>query len=162
MNDQSILYIQRAENELVVADILNNISKNEKIQTDIFKLEKDFTFFSSVISQCYYCIFYSAKSILIQNGFDISGPEIHRKTFESFDKNLIQTGKIDEILLQIYRNLLLKSDELLSIFSIEKRKRGEYTYQKLPQSNIEPASESLDNARLFFKIIRKIIYSEYN
>jgi hypothetical protein len=34
---------------------------------------------------------------------------------------------------------------------MEKKKRGEFTYQKLSQANLEPAKESLKNARTFFK-----------
>ena len=68
MSDELELYLQRAENELVVAQMLFDISSNPKLQKEQFKLEKDFTFYSTVISHSYYCIFYSAKAILIKEG----------------------------------------------------------------------------------------------
>ena len=53
--------------------------------------------------------------------------------------------------------MMTPADALLGIFSIEKRKQGEFTYQKLPQTNKEPAQESLNNASFFFKNINKIL-----
>ena len=54
---------KRAENELVAAQILFEISDNQELQKIKFKLEKDFTFYSTVIGHSYYCIFYSANAI---------------------------------------------------------------------------------------------------
>jgi len=53
--------------------------------------------------------------------------------------------------------MMTPADALLGIFSIEKRKQGEFTYQKLPQTNKEPAQESLNNASFFFKDIASAI-----
>ncbi|MCJ7646481.1 hypothetical protein MUO65_06245 [bacterium] len=51
------LYLQRAENELIAAQILFEVSRNPVLQKEQFRLEKDFTFYSSVIGHSYYCIF---------------------------------------------------------------------------------------------------------
>ncbi len=40
MNDDTELYIQRAENELVTAQMLFDISSNPLLQKEQFKLEK--------------------------------------------------------------------------------------------------------------------------
>ncbi|MBI2144105.1 HEPN domain-containing protein [Candidatus Woesearchaeota archaeon] len=156
MNDETELYLQRAENELVAAQLLFDVSSNPTLQKEQFKLEKDFTFYSSVISHSYYCIFYSAKAILIRNGIKTEAPEVHRKTLEAFETSLVRTGKPDVELLKIYRKIIVRAEELLGIFSKEKGKRGQFTYQKLPQANMEPAKESLDNASFFFKNINQI------
>src|SRR3989338_5503422 len=132
MNDEAKLYLQRAENELVTAQMLFEISNNPTLQKEQFKLEKDFTFYSPVIGHSYYSIFYSAKAILIKNEIKTEAPEVHKK-------------------------MVVRADALLGIFSMEKRKRGEFTYQKLPQANKEPAQESLNNASFFFKNINKIL-----
>ena len=58
--------------------------------------------------------------------------------------------------MNIYEDIIVKADALLGIFKAEKKKRGEFTYQKLSQANIEPANESLQNAKTFFKHIRKL------
>lgn len=151
------IYLERAENEFVAAEMLMEVSRNQQLQKEQFKIERNFTFYSSVISHSYYCIFYSAKAILINGGVKTDAPEIHKKTLEAFENILVKTGKLDVQLLLIYRKMLLRAEELLSIFSHEKKKRGEYTYQKLPQANIEPANESLKNASLFFKTISGIL-----
>lgn len=157
MNDEAELYLQRAENELIVAQILFDISSNPTLQKEQFKLEKDFTFYSAVISHSYYCIFYSAKAILIKEGLKTNAPEVHKKTIIAFEKYLVETGKLNVELLKIYKKIIVRAEELLGIFSKEKGKRGEFTYQKLPQANREPAKGSLDNASFFFKNINKVI-----
>jgi len=157
MNDEAELYLQRAENELVSAQILFDISSNSALQKEQFKLEKDFTFYSTAISHSYYCIFYSAKAILMKNGIKTEAPEVHKKTLIAFERYLVETGNLNVELLKIYKKMIVRAEELLGIFSKEKGKRGEFTYQKLPQANKEPAKESLDNASFFFKNINKVV-----
>src|SRR3989344_3972532 len=157
MSNEFELYLQRAENELVAAQMLFDVSSNPDLQKEQFKLEKDFTFYSIVIGHSYYSIFYSAKAILIKNNVETEAPEVHKKTVEAFEKYLVRTGKLDIELLKIYQKMIVRADALLGIFSLEKRKRGEFTYQKLPQANKEPAQESLDNAYFFFKNVNKIL-----
>ncbi len=157
MNDEAKLYIQRAENELIAAQMLFDVSSNSALQKEQFRLEKNFTFYSIVISHAYYSIFYSAKAILIKEEIITEAPEVHKKTLEAFEKYLVSTGKLDIELLKIYQKMIVRADDLLGIFFMEKRKRGEFTYQKLPQANKEPARESLDNASFFFKNINKVL-----
>lgn len=157
MNHLSKLYLSRAENELIAGKILNEVSTNQQIQKEQFKLETSFTFYSSVISHCYYCIFYTAKAILMNEGIKTDMPNVHKKTLKAFKKFLVQTGKLDKHLFKIYEDMAIKADVLLEIFSSERGKRGRFTYQILPQANIQPAKESLENSDLFFKTIRKIL-----
>ena len=157
MSDEAELYLQGAENELIAAQIFFEISSNPILQKEQFKLEKDFTFYSIVIGHSYYSIFNSAKAILIKNGIKTEAPEVHKKTLDAFETYLVKTGKLDMELLKIYKKIVVRADSLLGIFSSEKRKRGEFTYQKLPQANQEPAQESLNNASFFFKNINKVL-----
>ena len=157
MNGETELYLQRPENELIAAQMLFDISSNLLLQKEQFKLEKEFTFYSSVISHSYYCIFYSAKASLIKIGIKTEAPEVHNKTLEAFEKYLVKTGKLDVELLKIYQKMVVRAEELLGIFLKEKGKRGRFTYQRLPQANREPAKESFDNASFFFKNINKIL-----
>ena len=157
MNGETELYLQRAENELIAAQMLFDISSNPQLQRVQFKLEKEFTFYSSVISHSYYSIFYSSKAILAKIGIKTEAPEVHKKTLEAFEKYLVKTGKLDVELLKIYQKMVVRAEELLGIFSKEKGKRGRFTYQKLPQANREPAKESFDNASFFFKNINRIL-----
>jgi len=157
MGEEAELYLQRAENELVIAQTLFDVSGNPRLQKEQFRLEKEFTFYSAVISHSYYCIFYCAKAVLCREGIKTRAPEVHKKTIEAFEANLVNTGKLDFELLKIYKKMLIRAEELLGIFSREKSKRGRFTYQKLPQANQEPAKESLDNTYFFFKNINQII-----
>ncbi len=101
MSDEAELYLQRAENELVAAQMLFEISSNEILQKEQFKLEKNFTFYNTVISHSYYCIFYSAKAILIKEGIKTDAPEVHKKTILAFEKYLVETGNLNVELLKI-------------------------------------------------------------
>ena len=146
------LYLKRAQNELNLARIIMKLSIEKKIQIEIFGIDEEDTYFSSTISHSYYSIFYAAKAYLLIKGIKTEPPEEHKKTFEEF-KKLVEQGIIDVELLKIYEKIIIKADTLLGIFHREKGKRGKFTYRKLPQSNQEPAQESLDNAKTFFKHI---------
>ncbi len=115
------------------------------------------TFYSSVISHSYYAIFYSAKAILLTKNIRTCAPEIHKKTFEEFKENFVDTGTLDMKLLEIYREMVIQADELLEIFKFEKWKRGNFTYNTIPQANKEPAENSLKNSKLFVSNIAKVI-----
>ncbi len=79
----------------------------------------------------------------------------HQQVYFKFRK-LVLKGEIEKELLKIYEEVAIKAEVLLEIFLKEKGKRGEFTYQKLPQANAEPATESLNNASLFFKTINRL------
>jgi len=149
------LYLERANNEIKFADIALFVSNNKSIQLDIMKIEEPETYYSSVISHSYYCIFYSAKAYLTKKGIKTEAPEEHKKTYNEL-KRLVEQGILAKELLEIYNDVIVKADTLLGIFKIEKKKRGEFTYQKLSQANLEPANKSLENAKTFFKYIRRL------
>ena len=149
-------YLDRAENELVLSASIKRLS-DESEAKEYFNISQDLTFYSSVISHAYYSIFYSAKAILLTKGIKTSSPEIHKKTFEEFKKNFVETGILDVKLLEIYRKMVVRADELLGMFKDEKWKRGNFTYHTIPQANKEPAEDSLNNAKFFVSHILKVI-----
>ena len=142
-------YIQRARNELNLSLILMRISEDGNMQTNLFNLPED-TYFSAVISHAYYCIFYIAKAYLFTKGVQTEAPEEHKKTFTAFGE-LVTQGIVDVELLKIYEKMLVRAETLLSIFALEKGKRGKFTYHTLSQANREPAAESIQNAETFFR-----------
>lgn len=146
------LYLERAENELILAKAICTLTENEKLQREAFEIKSPLTFYSAVISHAYYCIFYSAKAYLLKKGIIVDAPEEHRKTYEEF-KKLVLEGVIDVELLKFYEQAMIRAERLLGIIKAEKKKRGDFTYQIIPQANQEPAKESLDNAREFFRHI---------
>jgi uncharacterized protein (UPF0332 family) len=155
LDHRAVLYIERAMNELNLARAIFKISTIPELKSEL-ELKEDATFFSNVISSSYYGIFYSAKAFLQSRGIATEPPEEHRKTLEEFEK-LAKNGEIDSRLLEIYESIIIKADELLGIFRKEKLKRGAFTYKRLPQANLDPAKESLENAELFLKSINLII-----
>jgi len=149
------IYLERSENELNLSMIILKISDEADIQVNIFAMKPD-TYYSAAISHAYYSIFYAAKAYLIQKGIKTHAPEEHKKTFEEFAK-LVDKGVIDVELLNIYKNMLVKADNLLNIFDLEKGKRGKFTYKRIPQANREPAKESIDNALYFLRNMNEIL-----
>lgn len=155
MDSRAVLYLERAKNELDLAKAIFKISTTEEIKL-MLELKADSTFFSNAISNAYYCIFYSAKAFLCSKGIITEPPEEHQKTYAEFEK-LVLSGEIDVELLNIYKSMAVKADELLNIFRWEKSKRGTFTYRKLPQANLEPADESILNAGKFLKNINLML-----
>ena len=150
------LYLERAENELELAKIVFKITDKKNIQEDVFAIKQPLTFFSTVISHSYYCIFYAAKAYLINKGIKTEPPEEHRKTYDELRK-LVDARIIDVELLKMYEQVMVKADTLLEIFRQEKGKRGKFTYQKIPQANKEPAETSLKHEQTFFKHIYNLL-----
>lgn len=158
MDSMVKVYIQRAENELRLAKAIFNLSKNLEVKRELGANDED-TFYSATISHAYYSIFYSAKAILLTEGLVTKAPEIHKKTFDLFKSTYVDTGKLDLELLKIYKEMIVRADELLGLFQKEKWKRGHFTYKTIVEANIPFAEESLENARKFaqniFEVIRK-------
>ena len=149
------LYLERAKSELDLARAVFTLSITPDLKKEL-GLKEDATFFSNVIGNSYYGIFYAAKALLWKKGIITEAPDEHRKTLDAFEK-LTLSGEIDFELLEIYRQLTVRADELLGIFRWEKSKRGEFTYHKLPQANLEPAKESLNHATTFVKNINLVL-----
>lgn len=143
------ILLDRARNELKLSNALILLSNNSNLQEKL-EINKFETFYSAAISHSYYSIFYSAKAYLQKKNIYTSAPEEHKNTFEKF-KELADLGEIDMELFRIYEALIIRADYLLGIFKIEKKKRGTFTYKKLPQANLKPAEDSKNNAEVFFK-----------
>ena len=151
-------YLDRARNELLAAEILKR-SSEENYAKEYFSIKPDATFYSSVISHSYYAIFYAAKALLLTKEIKTSSPEVHKKTFDMFGKNFVDNGILDNKLLEIYEEAIIRADELLEIFKDEKWKRGNFTYQTISQANKVPAEESMRNANIFVSHMIKVIES---
>jgi len=158
MDSKAKLYLKRARTEIYLATLLLKISNN-KILND-FDIPEEETFYSGVISHCYYSIFYSAKAMLLTKNIDPEAPEVHKKTVDAFKKNFIDNGILDMKLLLIYKKMIIKAESLLEIFKEEKKKRGNFTYNTIAQANLDPANESLEHAKTFFKHCSAYILEE--
>ena len=149
------LYLERSENELVLAQASFLLSTNDEAK-DAVKVPRDKTFFHNVISQSYYSVFYCAKAYLLSKGIETKPPEEHKKTYDTF-KKFVEEGVIDVELMNIYEDAVIKAEELLNIFKTEKGKRGHFTYHIDANANKPFSEESLENSKKFIAHIKKII-----
>jgi len=150
------LYIESAENEVRLASAIFILSGSNELTEKTGARDED-TFYSGAISHAYYAIFYAAKAILFNKGIKTAPPEIHRKTFEAFKKELVDNGELDVELLKIYKAMIVRAEELLGLFDMEKWKRGHFTYQTIAQANVLPAKESIANAQKFVRNIVQVL-----
>lgn len=148
------LYLERAKNEMILAEIVLKMSICKELQKPFGT--KAETFFSAAIGHSYYCIFYSAKAYLLSKGVRTKSPREHENTMEEF-KKFVDAGILDVELLNIYKSMIVRADRLLGIFALEKGKRTEFTYYTIPQANQSPAEESVKNAEFFISSIKEII-----
>lgn len=149
------LYIEKAENELVLAESLFKISSDNLIKEKLGVNLKE-TFYSAVISHSYYSIFYCSKAYLLFKNIKLPEQGQHQAAYYNFRK-FVNQGVIDKELLEIYDEMIIKADKLLDLFEHEKSKRGHFVYKTTAQANVEPAKVSLNNAGIFFKSINKIM-----
>lgn len=152
------LYLERAENEIILAKANFELSIENKVKT-ILKVPLSKTFFNDVISEAYYSIFYSAKAYLLSQGIDTKVPDEHKKTYREF-KKLIYSNKLDKQLEEIYKIESEKAGILLKIFFNEKRNRGRFVYDINSNANLPFAKQSIENAVKFVSLIKMIIEHE--
>lgn len=148
-------YLDRAENELILAKANFDLSTSNQIK-EALKVQKQRTFFNSVISECYYSIFYSAKAYLIYQKIETSSPEEHKKTYEEFKKQ-VESKKLNKQLSEIYEIESEKADDLLKIFFYERKNRGRFTYNINANANLPFAEQSIKNAKLFLSTIKFLL-----
>ena len=156
MDSTAKIYLQRSLNKISIAKLLLTISNNNKKKQE-FQIEEDMTFYSGSISHAYYSIFYATKAILLTKSIKTEMPDVHKKTYEAFKAEFVDSGVLDIELLNIYQKMIVRADELLQILKDEKWKRGHYTYQTIPQANKDPAEQSTQNASFFLKNIKMIL-----
>ena len=149
------LYLNRAEDEFLLAKKDMDISTDIKLK-EVFNIEKEKTFFHSVITHAYYSIFYAAKAYLFSKGIKTEMPSEHKKTYNAI-KKFARQGILDNELIKIYEREIIKADYLIKIFKLEKKKRGIFTYDIKSEANLPYAKESIENARKFISAIKAIL-----
>jgi len=155
MDSEANLHLIRAESEFLLAENDMKASTDFRVK-EILGLQKNRTFFHSVIAHAYYAIFNCAKAYLKNKGIKTKAPEEHKKTLKKFSE-LVNNGILDKELLKIYEEEAFKADSLLHIFKTEKKKRGVFTYNIKSEANLPYARESIENARKFISTIKNIL-----
>ena len=151
-------YLDRSENELILANANFSLSTNDEVKLKLgISLNK--IFFNNIISESYYAIFYSGKAFLISLGITTQPPEEHRKTYEAF-KKIVESNRLDKQLAEIYEEETNKAETLLKIFFDEKRNRGRFTYNVNANANKPFAEQSIKNAKFFCSTIKHLVESK--
>jgi len=156
MDSKVDVFIKRAKSELDSSEVLFLASEDLEIKNKA-AIDPESTFYSGVIAHAYYSIFYCAKAMLLSKEIITVSPEIHKKTINEFKRVFVDTSILDLKLFEIYAKMIVRADTLLEIFVQEKGKRGNFTYNTIPQANKDPAMESIGHAKTFFKHARMFL-----
>jgi len=154
-NVQSHLKWLKATNDLLLAEGLLKISTDKKIKYSLGYPDNT-TFFDWVIVCSYYSIFHATQALLGIKGIKITN-RLHNSTLIAFAKHFIINDELAEELFLIYENAEKKATELLEIFEQEKQKRGIFQYHRLSRNNLQPAKESIDNAKKFLETVQEVL-----
>lgn len=149
------LNLERAHNELKLAESALKISKSSQLKEELGLFEED-TFYSGTITHAYYTIFFATKALLLKSNIKTRSPNVHKATLDAFAKYWVINSKLDVKLLEIYKSNMVKADTLLNLLVTEREKRGRFTYKKMPDANKQPAEQSLNNAEEFLRHTRRI------
>lgn len=152
---QSHLKWQKAVNDLSLAEGLLKISTSIKIK-DILGYPNNATFFDWVIVCSYYSIFHATQALLGLKKIKIIN-RMHHATMISFARHYIINKELADELFFIYEDAENRAEELLEIFEEEKQKRGLFQYHRLSRNNLEPAEESINNAKIFLKSVQEVL-----
>ncbi|MBI2670589.1 HEPN domain-containing protein [Candidatus Woesearchaeota archaeon] len=149
------LMFGKAQNNLKHATTTFEISNNKSIKNTL-KLREQDTFYDWTIQASYYTMFHAVNALLATKKIKISS-NVHMSTYYAFGKNFINTHELADDLFVMYGETEEKALELFSSLSEEKKKRGYAAYERLPKMNIEPAGESIKNARELLSVIGDIL-----
>ena len=150
------LLIKKANNNLKLAKIVFDISSNSKQKANHKLLEGD-SFYDWVIITSYYAMFHITHSLLATKKIRIRNIRVHEATLYAFAHHFILTKELEDDLFLMYEDAEARANQLFNELSEEKQKRGQFTYERLPKANKEPAEESLNNAIKFVRDIESIV-----
>ena len=142
-------------NDLALAEGLIKISTLPKLK-DLLNYSFETSFFDWAIVCSYFSIFHATQALLGLKKVKID-TRLHYATLIAFAKQFIINGELESHLFYIYENAENKAKELLEIFEEEKKKRSLFQYHRLSKNNLQPAKESLNNAKSFLEAIQEIL-----
>jgi len=147
---------KKANNNLKFAKTALKISDSKEIK-EILGLAENDSFCDWVIVVAYYAMFHITHALLATKGIRIMEIRVHEATIYSFAKYFIINKELEDELFLMYKDAEAKAEELFASLSEERKKRGQFTYERLPKANRLPAEESLKNAVQFVRDIEPIL-----
>ncbi len=158
-------FLKNAEDSIDSAKALFELSTDPEKHN--FLGFTSFNGFLWVVNASYYSMFYMARALLENEGIKIKTDlSIHSVTFDAIVHYFYLTGKLQKELLDEFAEAkgdaaeLLgkqKADELIEGYFLEKKKRGEFTYDMGIVLVRSKAKTSLERAQKFKREIQKII-----
>lgn len=158
-------FLKNAHDSIDSAHALFELSTNPEKQRML-----GFTRFNGllwVVNASYYCMFYSARALLENEGIKIkTNLSIHVVTFDALVYYFYVTGRLQKGLVDDFieakenASELLgkqKADELIEEYFFEKKKRATFTYEMGEVLVKSKAKTSLERAQKFMREIRKIL-----
>ena len=109
------------------------------------------------IVSSYYAMFYITHALLATINIRILKIRVHEATIYALAKYFIINKKLEDNLFFLYEDAEKRAEELFTTLSEEKKKRGRFTYERLPKANKQPAKESIENAAQFIRDIESIL-----
>lgn len=150
------LMAKKANNNLKLARTIFDLSKNEQKKESMGLMAAD-SFFDWVIITAYYAMFHMAHAILATKKVKIKNIRVHEATLVAFAHHFIVSKELEADMFFIYEDAEGRAEQLFNSLSDERRKRGHFTYEKLPKANMDPAQESLENATRFVQTLETIL-----
>ena len=87
---------------------------------------------------------------MLKKGIEVSAPEEHKNVCRI--KRFVESGELDVELHEFTGSF----DEGTFYWVLKRKKQRVITYRTMPQANREPAQESMEHAKVFFKNIFKL------
>ena len=150
------LMVKKASNNLKLARIVMRISDAKEVKEFLGLAEKD-SFYDWVIITAYYAMYFAAQALLATKKVRIQRIRVHEATLYAFAHYFIVNKQLEEELFFLYEDAERKAEELFTALSEERKKRGQFTYERLPKANQPPAQESIKNASAFVSAIEGIL-----
>ena len=158
-------FLANSKNSFDSAQLLFNVSTKENMKKALGLL--NFNGFLWVINASYYSMFYMARALLENNGIKIKTDySLHINVFDALVVYFYASGKIERQTMEEFQEAKAevsetlgkeKAKSLMEDYLSEREKRGKFTYEMGEIALQNKAQTSLERARRFNEILRKMI-----
>ena len=165
-------FMQKAENALETALVLDTLSCNEQIKKE-FMLPLGYNGYVWVINAAYYAMFYAATALLAKYNWRIKEEKgIHALTYHALVYYFLDNDqKLKKHYLEQYKEAEKESFEILQVAEAEAKqqienvrleleKRREFTYEMGKSAEEAKAQSSIKRAKEFLTIVKELLVKE--
>ena len=153
--------IKKEKNEIARAMYLKNAELSLNLADECMNSALRPYLWVIVIS--YYSMFYVANAVLLDLGYKTGDKIAHKVTNDALI--VLVKDKIKKELLEEYENAKgdaleiasIRSEEIISLYSLEMEKRSRFQYQMDEQAKREKAMTSLERAKVFVFEMKKLL-----